>query len=76
VISIDHAAHGIPHICAVDAEHEALIAIDTLEVLKGSLPRPVLRRVLVWAALHREELVANWERRGRESMLKIDPFPY
>ena len=36
--------------------------IETLEVLRGSLPRRALALVLEWAAAHREELRANWDR--------------
>jgi hypothetical protein len=34
----------------------------TGEILRGRLPDRALRMVREWAALHREELAANWDR--------------
>lgn len=58
--------HEPAHLHAVYGEHEALIGIDSLAVLRGELPRRALALVLEWAAMHRAELRANWEcaRRG------------
>jgi len=68
--------HGVPHFHAYYAEHNSSIAIDTLEVLGGSLPHRVLVLVRKWAVLHRGELHANWERARSDSPLKsIDPLP-
>jgi hypothetical protein len=53
--------HEPAHFHAVYGEHEALVEVGTLAVLRGSLPRRALAMVLEWAALHREELRANWE---------------
>jgi hypothetical protein len=52
--------HGRPHFHAYYGDADASIAIDTLEVLEGRLPRRVLALILEWAAEHREELRANW----------------
>lgn len=53
----------------------AELAIDTLEVIGGSLPRRSLALVLEWAALHREELRANWEQcRRHEQPRQIAPL--
>jgi len=45
--------HAPPHFHALYAEHEALIDIRTLEIIKGSLPKRALALVLEWAAQHR-----------------------
>jgi hypothetical protein len=42
-------------------EFEALVEIETLAILRGELPRRALALVLEWAALHRQELRADWE---------------
>lgn len=47
---------------AIYGEHEAKIAIDTLEVMEGKLPRRALGLVLDWAELHERELRDNWNR--------------
>jgi hypothetical protein len=37
-----------------------LVAIRSLDVIRGSLPPAKLRRVLAWAADHQGELALNW----------------
>ncbi|MFM8952780.1 MAG: DUF4160 domain-containing protein [Planctomycetaceae bacterium] len=53
--------HGPPHFHATYAEHEAIIDIRTLAVLRGSLPRRALGHVLEWTEEHQAELLENWE---------------
>lgn len=68
--------HGIPHFHARYAGHDASVAIDSLDVLEGSLPARALSLVLKWAQLHQDELTANWERARRKDPLEeIDPLP-
>lgn len=52
--------HGRPHFHALYGEYSAAIAIDTIEVLAGSLPGRALSMVSEWAWLHRLELLENW----------------
>jgi hypothetical protein len=54
--------HAPPHFHAVYADQEAVIAIASGAVLRGSLPERALRMVREWASIHRDELAANWER--------------
>ncbi len=68
-----HDDHDRAHFHARYAEHEASVAIDTLEILAGRLPRRVLALVLEWALLHRPELRENWERAGRHQPLARIP---
>lgn len=68
-----HDEHARPHFHARYAEREASIAIDTLEVLAGGLPRRVLALVLEWALLRRPELRENWARAGRHEPLARIP---
>jgi hypothetical protein len=52
------------------------MAIETSEVLAGSLPRRALKLVREWASLHRSELVVNWERaRAEDPLEEIEPLP-
>lgn len=64
--------HGAPHFHARYGEHEAVIAIQTLEVLDGRLPSRALAMVLEWAFAHREELMTNW--RLCEAMSRPEPI--
>jgi hypothetical protein len=52
VIQMFWNEHSPPHFHALYGEHEALIDIKKLEVLRGSLPRRALNLVLDWAELH------------------------
>lgn len=64
-----------PHFHARYAGQAASIGLDG-EVIAGALPRRGLALVSEWAALHREELLANWERARRDEQLEpIDPLP-
>jgi hypothetical protein len=46
VIQMFWADHAPPHFHALYAEHEALVDIRTLDVIRGSLPRRALALVL------------------------------
>ena len=61
VIQMFRNEHAPPHFHALYAEHEALIDIRELRVIRGSLPRRALALVLEWAAEHREALVEDWD---------------
>ncbi len=52
--------HPPPHFHAIYGEHEAKIAIQTLEIIKGKLPNRALGLVLDWAEIHKNELRDNW----------------
>jgi hypothetical protein len=58
------------------AGEDASIAIETLDVLAGSLPDRALRLVREWAELHRLELEADWEgARAAQPLERIPPLP-
>lgn len=67
--------HMPAHFHAEYGEHEAVYVIDTLEVMRGSLPRRAHALVVEWATVHRSELRANWER-ARESLQleRVEPL--
>lgn len=68
--------HGIPHFHALYGEHDASIAIDSLEPLHGDLPPRALRLVKRWASKHRKELLQNWNLAEQGEVLKdIAPLP-
>jgi hypothetical protein len=76
VIRMYFRDHDPAHFHAVYGDGEALIGIETLAILRGSLPRRALAMVLEWAAVHREELRADWNRaregRPLESIAPLD----
>ena len=61
VIQMFWREHAPAHFHALYAEHEALLDIVTLEVIKGYLPRRALALVLEWAVEHRAQLMEDWE---------------
>lgn len=67
--------HAPPHFHVEYAEFQAQIAIETLQVMVGSLPRRALALVLEWAASHRTELLENWELcRQHQQPKRIQPL--
>ena len=75
VIRIFWREHGPPHFHAEYGEHEALIGIESLDILHGSLPARARRLIMEWAAEHRRELLENWERAvNRQPLNEIEPL--
>lgn len=54
--------HNPPHFHVVTAEFEALVRIDTLEIIEGSLPRRALEVALDWARENKETIRNEWSR--------------
>ena len=68
--------HAPPHFHALYSEHEALIDIQTLDVIEGHLPRRAMALVMEWAHEHRAELLEDWDLCARrQSPRKIAPLP-
>jgi len=67
--------HAPPHFHAIYSDAEVEVAVDPLGVLRGRFPRRALGMVLEWAALHRQELLDNWDRlHNDEPSQRIDPL--
>jgi hypothetical protein len=67
--------HSPPHFHALYAEYEAQISIQTLEVIRGELPKRALAMVLEWTSDHRAELMEDWELCARmQTPRKIAPL--
>jgi hypothetical protein len=73
VIEMFWREHGPPHFHATYAEHEAVIAIDTLDIIRGDLPRRAKGLVLEWAEEHRDSLKENWHLCSR--LMPPNPIP-
>ncbi len=75
VILMFYNDHSPPHFHAQYGEYEALYRIDTLEVLRGGLPRRAHALVIEWTTLHRNELTDNWEKAGKGMPIdRIEPL--
>lgn len=60
VIAMFYSEHGVPHFHAAYGEHEISVEIESGTVY-GEFPQRALRLVLEWQALHRQELLDNWQ---------------
>ena len=54
--------HPPPRFHATYQGFEAFVAIETGEIVAGTLPKKAARIVRQWALDHQAELVANWQR--------------
>jgi hypothetical protein len=68
--------HWPPHFHAEHGDDQAQIRIEPVGVLRGKLPPRALGKVAEWAALHRDELMMNWELAlHRQPLNKIEGLP-
>jgi hypothetical protein len=61
IVRMWHDDHPPPHIHVEYQGFEALVDIQTGEVVKGQLPRKAAAIVKEWCSNHRAELMVNWE---------------
>ena len=54
--------HNPPHFHVVTPDHEALVALATLTVLRGEIRRRDLETALKWIRANREIIAREWER--------------
>ncbi len=67
--------HNPPHFHAYYNEHQALIGIRDLRILNGGLPPKALALVVEWAAIHKKELLEDWDRvETKQELFKIEPL--
>ncbi len=67
--------HDPAHFHVEYAEYKAVVAIESLNVIRGRLPRRAQELVLEWARLHQQDLMEDWELcRSKQSPKKINPL--
>lgn len=75
IIRMFYNDHNPPHFHVIYQENEAIVDIQTLEVLSGFIPKRAKLLIMEWALDHREELISNWEKaRLRLALEKIEPL--
>jgi hypothetical protein len=62
VIRVYANDHLPPHFHAVAPDFEALIEIETMEIMRGSLPGRARKVVMEWAGRNRAAIAAEWNR--------------
>ena len=66
--------HNPPHFHVRYGDNEAIISIKD-GIVKGELPRKVLKDVFKWMDLHQAELSENWQRlQDGKDIVKIEPL--
>jgi hypothetical protein len=73
VVRMYFADHGPAHVHVAYQGHEALVAIETGEVIEGSLPRRAAALVRQWCLDHQPELAQNWA--NAQALLPLNRVP-
>ena len=67
--------HNPPHFHVKYNEFDAQICIESFRILHGELPPKAMGLIMEWAALHKSELLENWNKMKRgEQWNKIEPL--
>jgi len=75
IITMYYNDHPPPHFHVRYGGQRALVAIESLAVLRGQLTPRVLGLVIEWAAAHQAELMEDWRlARLEEPLNKITPL--
>jgi len=75
VVAMFYNDHSPPHFHVRYGTCEGVVAIGSLALLAGHLPPRVLGLVVEWASVHRDELLADWERaRAQQPLLPVAPL--
>ena len=59
-IAMFYNDHAPAHFHAIFGDDEVLVAIRSLDVIRGALAPAKLRRVIAWANEHQGALALNW----------------
>ncbi|MCM0589029.2 MAG: DUF4160 domain-containing protein [Gloeotrichia echinulata IR180] len=75
IITMYYNDHPPPHFHVRYNQQKAIIDIETLSILEGKLTPRVLGLVIEWAAMHKSELMENWQlARQNNPLEKIEPL--
>ncbi len=75
IVAMYYNDHTPPHFHVRYGKQKAIIEIETLSVLEGTLKPRTLGLVVEWAAQHRAELQHNWDlARQKAPLNKIAPL--
>ena len=61
IIKVFFGDHPPPHFHAIYGEYNALVSIETLEIIEGDLPNRAQEMVVDWAQMYQKDLLAMWE---------------
>ena len=61
IIKVFFGDHPPPHFHAIYGEYNALISIESLEIIEGDLPNRAQKMVIDWAQMYQKDLLKMWE---------------
>jgi len=71
IIKMFFGDHSPPHFHAIYGEYNALISIDSLEIIEGDLPKRAEKMVIEWASQYQSELLKIWH---TQEFIKLPPL--
>lgn len=71
IIKMFFLDHNPPHFHAIYNEYNALININTLEIIEGDLPKKAEALVLEWAKNYQKDLIEIW---NSQEFKKLPPL--
>ena len=71
IIKIFFGDHPPPHFHVVYGEYNALVSIESLEIIEGDLPNRAEKMVLEWGKLYQKELLQMW---NTQEFIKLPPL--
>ena len=75
IITMNYNDHVPPHFHARYGSDQAIVDIQTLQVLGGRLSPRIIGLVVEWALQHRAELLEDWRRARQDAPLnRIAPL--
>jgi hypothetical protein len=71
VIKVFFGDHPPPHFHAIYGEYNALVDVESLEIMEGDLPSRAQKLVLEWAILYQQDLLQMW---NTQEFRKLPPL--
>lgn len=71
VIKLFFGDHSPPHFHAIYGEYNALVSIESLDIIEGDLPNRAQQLVLEWATLYQQDLLQMW---NTQEFRKLPPL--
>ncbi|MGL5940178.1 MAG: DUF4160 domain-containing protein [Waterburya sp.] len=71
VIKVFFGDHPPPHFHAIYGEYNALVSIESLEIIEGDLLSRAQKLVLEWATLYQQDLLQMW---NTQEFRKLPPL--
>lgn len=71
VIKVFFGDHPPHHFHAIYGEYNALVSIESLEMIEGDLPSRAQKLVLEWANLYQQDLLQMW---NTQEFRKLPPL--